>query len=186
MRLESPMDKMLRKFRTSIALPYVNPESKICDVGCGLNPYFIKQLSKNLINKPVGIDKTIDSNLASGIELRQADFEHFLPVAENEFDVITMLAVIEHLYDYAKVIADCFRGLKSGGRIILTTPSPRSKPILELLANLKIISYFGIYDHKRYFKKSDLYDILQSAGFEKVKVWQVALGLNTVALGYKP
>ena len=171
MKLESPVDKLLRKYRTNLVLPYVTSNMDICDLGCGANPVLLKYLSVVEAGRFVGMDNLVSNSFCGKIELRQADLNKMpLSMDDEEFDLITMLAVLEHLDEYSDVINECFRGLKRGGRIILTTPSPRSKPLLEFLANLRIISYAGIYDHKKYFKKEEIFGLLQQHGFTDIKV----------------
>ncbi|HBY56199.1 MAG TPA: hypothetical protein DEG23_05250 [Coxiellaceae bacterium] len=187
MRLESPIDKLLRYFRTKLVIPYVSPNMRICDLGCGVNPVLLKQLSTITVAKPVGIDFSVHNSSSANIELRMADLNKLpLPVNDKEFDLIIMLAVLEHLDNYYGVIIECFRGLKEGGKLMLTTPSPASKPLLEFLADLKIISRHGVYDHKKYFKKNEVFALLQQHGFIDIKIWSVACGLNTVAVATKP
>ena len=185
MKLESPIDKLLRYFRTKLVIPHVSPNMRICDLGCGANPVLLKHLATITTAKPVGLDFSVQNSSSTNIELRMADFNKLpLPISNKEFDLITMLAVLEHLDNYNEVISECFRGLKDGGKLMLTTPSPISKPILEFLADLKIISHHAIYDHKKYFKKNEVFDLLEK-NFIDIKVWSVACGLNTVAIATK-
>jgi len=186
MKLESPLDKLLRKYRINLVLSYVTPDINICDLGCGANPALLKHLSNIAAGKLVGIDRLVPNSAYTKIELRASDLNQMpLPIHAEEFDLITMLAVLEHLNNYHDVIGECSRGLKSGGKLILTTPSPMSKPLLEFLANLGIISYVGVYDHKKYFKKDEIFELLQKHYFTDIRVWNVACGLNTVALATK-
>jgi 2-polyprenyl-3-methyl-5-hydroxy-6-metoxy-1,4-benzoquinol methylase len=183
MKLESPFDQLLRKYRMNLVLPYVTSDMNICDLGCGVNPTLLKHLSNVTVGKLVGVDRLVLNSPSAKVELRASDFDQIpLPIDNAEFDLITMLAVLEHLDNYDAVINECFRGLKIGGKLILTTPSPRSKPILEFLANLGIVSYIGIYDHKKYFKEFEIFTLLQKYHFTDIRVWSVACGLNTVAL----
>ncbi|MBU0744992.1 MAG: class I SAM-dependent methyltransferase [Gammaproteobacteria bacterium] len=187
MKIESPIDRLLRKFRTNLVIPHITSNTLLCDIGCGANPTLLKQLSNTTINKSVGLDLLVPNNSFNNIELRKADFTQLpLPIKNGEFDLITMLAVLEHLDNYNEIINECFRGLKPRGKLLLTTPAPISKPLLELLANLRIISYTAIYDHKKYFNKHEIFDLLQNHGFTDIKVKSVAWGLNTVAIAIKP
>ena len=167
----------------ALPISHIKPKMKICDIGCGANPVLLNYISDIIFNKPVGLDFCVENYEDKNIELRKTDLDKLpLPVKEGEFDLITMLAVLEHLNNYDEVIGECKRGLKDGGKLLMTTPSPLSKPILELLANLRIISKAAIDDHKQYFKKSEISDLLRKHGFTDIKVWSVACGLNTVAL----
>jgi len=46
-----------------------------------------------------------------------------LPFSDGTFDVVFALDVIEHVPDEGRVIAEAVRVLRSGGRLVLTTPS---------------------------------------------------------------
>lgn len=43
---------------------------------------------------------------------------HDLPFADNQFDVVTSIAVFEHLYDPHKAVKEIFRVTKSGGSLV--------------------------------------------------------------------
>ncbi len=137
------------------------------------------------ISKGVGIDILVENGRDGNLELRRGDFTKRLPIADGEFGTITMLAIIEHLENPAPLLRECGRGLRRSGRIILTTPSPPSKPVLELLAWLHVISRKEIFDHKHYYNKEEIEGLLAAAGFRDVKAWAVSFGLNNMAVGFK-
>lgn len=185
MKFDAPIDAIIRYFRTKHAKKLIGNKSFLCDIGCGINPVLLNDPAI-IMQKKVGIDFLVTNSSNNNIELRQANLDQFpLPIKDAEFDVITMLAVLEHLNNPANVIAECFRGLKPEGKLIITTPSPISKPILESLARLHLISYEGVFDHKHYYKKSEIFALLNQASFSDIKIWHVALGLNTVAVAVK-
>lgn len=101
-----------------------------------------------------------------------------LPFDCEEFDVVTMLAVLEHLEKPFEIAKEIFRVLKPGGKLVLTVPSKYSKPILELLAYLHMVDSNEIRDHKRYFNKCDIKELFESVGFiiERHKYFQ--FGMN--------
>jgi SAM-dependent methyltransferase len=46
-----------------------------------------------------------------------------LPLRESTVDVVANLQVIEHLWDQAGFLRECFRVLRPGGRLLVTTPN---------------------------------------------------------------
>ncbi|MCK5026105.1 MAG: methyltransferase domain-containing protein, partial [Nanoarchaeota archaeon] len=105
---------------------------------------------------------------------------------DKSVDVIVSLAVLEHLENPLYILIELYRVLKEGGRIIITTPSPASKPILEFLAfNLKIISVEEIRDHKHYFNQKELRNIFKRAGFRDIKIKSFQFGLNNWLIARK-
>ncbi|MDD5368682.1 MAG: methyltransferase domain-containing protein [Anaerolineaceae bacterium] len=47
---------------------------------------------------------------------------HFAPFRDEQFDVVIMLEVLEHLYDPFRAVSECYRLLKPGGTAFITTP----------------------------------------------------------------
>lgn len=47
---------------------------------------------------------------------------HHAPILDQQFDIVVMLEVLEHLFDPSTAVAECFRILKPGGFLFLTTP----------------------------------------------------------------
>lgn len=54
------------------------------------------------------------------IRLRQVDLTR-IPFPDGTFDWVTSVSVIEHIPDYRRAIAEMFRVLRPGGRLLLTT-----------------------------------------------------------------
>ena len=70
-----------------------------------------------------GIDPVADpSAVSKGAEVIKGGSEE-MPFGDQEFDVITSCAVLEHLERPAKVFQEFYRVLKTGGRVALLTPS---------------------------------------------------------------
>lgn len=55
--------------------------------------------------------------------LKGVDLHGTLPFSNDEFDVVLLTEVIEHLESYLTVIREVGRILRPGGRLILTTPN---------------------------------------------------------------
>lgn len=96
------------------------------------------------------------------------DLEKPLPFKDKEFDLTVALAVIEHINNYSLLLNEMKRISRS---VILTTPSPKAKLILDTLAKMRVINREHILDHKIYIKKREL----ESFGFT---VYPFEMGLN--------
>jgi SAM-dependent methyltransferase len=46
-----------------------------------------------------------------------------LPLADSSVDIVINLQVIEHLWDQPQFVAECFRVLRPGGRLVMATPN---------------------------------------------------------------
>ncbi|WP_394960151.1 class I SAM-dependent methyltransferase [uncultured Helicobacter sp.] len=79
-----------------------------------------------------------------------------LPFENESFEIVTMLAVIEHLHAPIAMLQEIERVLVPNGILLLTAPSHAAKPVLEFLSyRLRLIDEREIRDHKRYYNKRD-------------------------------
>lgn len=79
---------------------------------------------------------------------------------DNEFDVVTMLDVLEHIDDENSALIEVKRILKKGGCIILTVPA----------YGWLWSKWDEVLHHKRRYTKQALIKILEKAGFKVEKV----------------
>jgi SAM-dependent methyltransferase len=90
-----------------------------------------------------------------------------LELEDASFDLIVAHQILEHV-DHFKALAECFRCLKPGGRLIATTP------VIETWETTYVnpaaitprdrLLHFGQKDHTRYFGR-DVKDHMRAAGF---------------------
>lgn len=185
--LDKPLDKFIRWLRFDNLIREITPGSVVCDLGCGKDLKFLRYISSK-IEKGIGIDKNCEDFQEGNLQRIGLKVDGSLPLENESVDIVTMSAILEHLDRPEDVLKECYRALKKDGKIVLTTPSPTAKPILELLAfRLKIIDAEEIRDHKNYFSKTDLKNILNKSGFdrEKIKVSSFEFGLNNKAVSIK-
>ncbi len=185
--LDKPLDKFIRWLRFDNLIREITPNSVVCDLGCGKDLKFLRYISSK-IEKGIGIDKNCEDFQEGKLQRIGLKVDGDLPLEKESVDIVTMSAILEHLEHPEDVLKECYRALKKGGKIILTTPSPVAKPILEILAfRLKIIDAEEIRDHKNYFSKKDLKKILINSGFEQknIKVSSFEFGLNNKAVAIK-
>ncbi|MEY4457260.1 MAG: hypothetical protein RLY15_1524 [Bacteroidota bacterium] len=158
----------LRKKQVLKEFPQNKKEISLLDIGCGWNAELLNDLEP-YISRGVGIDFKAPDSPSSKITTYKSYLNEALPFKNNEFDIVTMLAVLEHLENPAAVLSEIQRVLKKDGLLILTVPSWIAKPILEFLAfKLGIVDKNEILDHKRYFNRYDLFDLFSN--FKKLKI----------------
>src|SRR5438046_1187840 len=116
------VDRLVARMRFRAAYPFINPGTRVCDLGCGLEAAFL-DYAADRIAQGVGLDDQV----AVGVEGRwkrvRADLQSPLPFADSEFDHVVMLAVLEHLKDPESVLVEAFRVIAPGGSLIMTWPS---------------------------------------------------------------
>jgi 2-polyprenyl-3-methyl-5-hydroxy-6-metoxy-1,4-benzoquinol methylase len=185
---KSLLDIIIEKIRWAKVIPEIKNNPNVLDLGCGYEaPLLISKIKK--IKTGTGIDISVSNNIIiPNVHLINGSLNERIDLPSNKFDLITALAIIEHLDKPKVMIEESFRLLKNGGSLIITTPSLFGKYILELLAfKLKLISQQEISDHKRYYTKNNLTELLIKYGFkkDKIKLKYFFFGLNMFAKATK-
>ena len=170
------LENFLSLRRMKIAQKLIEKHGKngsILDIGCGSYPLL---LINSKFNETYGIDQTIiDTKLKHlNISLIKHDIhvDGKLPFQNDYFDVITMLAVIEHL-EYNQIynlLKECYSKLKKDGILIITTPAKWSNYPLNLMAKLYLVSPEEIKEHKNAFTLSELNLVLLKANFKESNI----------------
>jgi 2-polyprenyl-3-methyl-5-hydroxy-6-metoxy-1,4-benzoquinol methylase len=109
-----------------------------------------------------------------------------MPEAEP-FDVITMLAVLEHVprAEQSVVASGCARLLKSGSRVIITVPSPRVDAILKGLRAVRLVEGMSLEQHYG-FEPREVVPLFTGAALRLVVHRTFQLGLNNLFVFQKP
>lgn len=169
------IDRVLQDLRFAQVKPYVNAQSRVLDVGC-LDGALEKKLGP--FADYFGLDPSAPASERSGIRFARGFFPH-PDVPADSFDVLTALAVLEHVpRDEQLAFADaCRRVLAPGGRLVITVPSPLVDPILDVLMKLRFAD--GMETEQHYgFKPTETRDLFEGAGFSLEKHARFELGLN--------
>jgi 2-polyprenyl-3-methyl-5-hydroxy-6-metoxy-1,4-benzoquinol methylase len=102
----------------------VKNNSVILDLG-GYDGFVVYNLKKNIPNLNVIVVDINESGLQvakeRGVNILNASALE-LPITDNRADVILCLDLIEHVKEDSKLLKEITRVLKTGGKIILTTP----------------------------------------------------------------
>jgi SAM-dependent methyltransferase len=143
-----PLLARLRARRANqLILPALR-EGRILDIGCGSYPYFLSHTS---FKEKFAIDQQPPATTRNDIHWHTLDLnsEPKLPFEDGYFNVITMLAVVEHLDPNSLVILfqEAYRTLKPGGMVVVTTPAAWSDPLLKWMARFYLVSPEEIHEH---------------------------------------
>ncbi len=144
-----PFLAQMRAKKANQLIPANLRSGRILDIGCGSFPYFLSHTS---FKEKFAIDQQPPSGDASFIHWYSLNLDEIpkLPFQDGFFDVITMLAVIEHLdpNSLVSIFSEAYRTLVPGGVLILTTPAAWSDGILRRMAQLNLVSAEEIDEHK--------------------------------------
>jgi SAM-dependent methyltransferase len=97
-----------------------------------------------------------------------------------------MLAVLEHLTEPARLLAEAYRILLPGGSLIMTWPSPAVDPILEVLTRIKLVhDELGFDQHQPRIPTEKLKEMLRDIGFTRFEAGRFEMGLNNWLVAHK-
>jgi 2-polyprenyl-3-methyl-5-hydroxy-6-metoxy-1,4-benzoquinol methylase len=147
----TPIDRALQRCRLAKAVKYIAPGTRVLDIGSSDGALF--QRLGDRLGSGLGVDPTLPADRELGrIQFKAGYFPAAIPAGSELFDVITMLAVLEHFPDaaYASLGTDCARFLKPGGRLVITVPSPLVDHILAVLKSLRLIDGMSLEEHHGY------------------------------------
>jgi len=183
---EPILEPLFRELRFGVALSDLKKiligKSMVLDYGCGPEAKFNSYLKLKKINfdNYCGYDPLLKKDIVKNKLIITSDWNQ---ISINQFDLVTMFAVLEHLpypnFDYLSII----ERLKVGGYLLLTTPTKLSKPVLEFLSyKLGIVSCREIEEHQHYFDLNEIEKLFLKYGLkvETKKVFE--FGMNNYVL----
>ena len=140
-------------------IQFLGPEDIVLDVGCGTGESLVA--IADVVREVHGADydeAAVDEARAKcdreNIEFCVQDALH-LTFDEDCFDVVVCSNVMEHVPDDRRLLDNCWRVLKPGGRLILEVPLLRARPF-----------GFPLLDsHLREYQREPLLSLVSDAGF---------------------
>ncbi len=171
-------DYFIQWWRMQVAARWIPNGSRVLDIGCHQGE-FLEMLGEK-IAPSVGIDPLLQPGRDSkGHQLLSMEFQRGLPFEDGSFDVIVLLATIEHMQQKSDVARESGRLLRKGGRVVITVPSLLVDKILSLLLFFRIVDGMSLEEHHG-FSPDDLPAIFLPEGFRLERVRRFQLGLNNL------
>lgn len=162
----------------------------LVDLGCDYEQTLMKMV-RSKMSRVIGLDMVVKNSSQKALkadpswQLVQADLTKRLPLPTKTADVVTMLAVLEHLPGPEKVVKEVYRILKPGGAVLITVPAPKAEQILPALAKMHFVRQEMIDQHENYFTDAHLRKILKAAGFKNIFITRWEFGFNTFVRAQK-
>ena len=195
-RGDGALEDFLGRRRSRLAdglIPAQWRTGRVLDIGCGVHPQFLLHTE---FGEKHALDKLTTPEYGGRyreekIALIHCDIETETrrPYDDDCFDVVTMLAVVEHLrlMRLIPIMMEVHRILKPGRKYILTTPPLWTRLLLRLMARLGLVSPEEIREHKYAYSSAIIRSALQEAGFPEgnIRVGYFELGMNMWASAAK-
>lgn len=183
--------------REDLVLSLLDTAETLLDVGCSDGSLILK--ARNIFKEIYGIDisqsrinnaKQITAEKFPNdrdIHLSVCNINNKIDFPDDLFDVVTSIAVIEHIFDPYFVVGEIHRVLKKDGIFIVNVPNIAyikhrirllfgHLPVTSSAYNWKEIGWDG--GHLHYFTRKTFCKLLQECGFEIIKVTGSGLFAN--------
>ena len=168
--LDGLLSNYLRRRRREQVVPYIARAKRILDVCCG------RCLWKGIIGPSqyyLGLE--IEAGIVEqNREDSQLDFAVFdvssddFTTLPGEFDLVIMLASIEHFRNPRHVLREISPKIAKGGIIALTTPAPGGERILEIGARVGLFAS-DKHQHAKLLGRSDLAELASAASLRMIR-----------------
>ena len=180
------VDQLVRDLRIAQAAGQIPPGARVLDVGCHDGALF-RRLGPAL-RDGLGLDPALRGPLhGERYRLEPGAFPAAAPDEPGAFDVVTMLAVLEHLEpDEQKSAAEAaYRLLTVGGLLIATVPSPVVDSLLAWLIRLRVLDGMEAEQHHG-FDPDHVVPLMEGVGLRLVRHRRFELRLNHLFVFERP
>jgi len=174
------IDIFLQRERIKTTIPYIQNGMSVLDIGCSNGELFELYREKDIEISGIGLDPDIESDIIKkNYQLIKDSFPS--SKVSGTFDVITALAVLEHISDEKidEFIYSCKKHLKANGKVIITVPHPFVDTILKVLIFLKIIDGMEAEQHHG-FDIQRVAGLFEKCGFNLLKHKRFQFGMNNL------
>jgi SAM-dependent methyltransferase len=180
------VDQAIRDLRIAQAVAHIPPDSRVLDVGCH-DGALLRRLGPTL-REGIGLDPVLRAPLdGDRYRLLPGTFPSDVTDGPGTFDVITMLAVLEHFApdDLKAVAVTAATLLRPGGVLIATVPSPVVDSLLAWMTRLRILDGMEAEQHHG-FDPGEVVPLMAGAGLRLVRHQRFELGLNHLFVFERP
>jgi SAM-dependent methyltransferase len=126
----------------------LTPDSRVLDIGAGRGHMarrvaaWLREAGGDVAAQMVAGDIDPSTFEATEVPFRVIDFNRPMPFDDASFDLLYAIEVTEHLHRPYDFLAECFRLLRPGGWLVVSTPN-----VLELQSRLRYLltGFWNLY-----------------------------------------
>ena len=170
------LDRLLQRLRIAQVSPFVQRDARVLDIGCAEGALY--QAVPN-IGSYVGIDPDVTPSSSAKVRFVRDVFPTPQLSDTDTFDVISALAVLEHVPQPAQAgfAGACARHLAPNGMLAITVPAPIVDSILALLKGARLID--GMHEEEHFgYDPAQTPSLFEAHGLRLVRHRRFELGLN--------
>ncbi|MBA3807979.1 MAG: methyltransferase domain-containing protein [Solirubrobacterales bacterium] len=169
------LEPVAHSLRSGFLREHVAPGERVLDVGCGEGVFAAELAAAGA--QVIAIDVAEEPLRRARarhpeLDLRLVDDAGPWPLPDAALDVVWAGEVIEHVPDTAAWLSEVRRVLRSGGSLLLSTPT--NGPLALLGAAVSRRAFAARFDprsdHLRFYSPATLSGLIEDFGFEKVTV----------------
>jgi 2-polyprenyl-3-methyl-5-hydroxy-6-metoxy-1,4-benzoquinol methylase len=174
------LDRNLQDQRIRRVVRFVPAGGALLDVGCFDGRLLDRVADRTTLR--VGVDPLASPASSNGCQIIASGFLD-LSGFDGTFDVVTMLAVLEHvpLDDLRAWAQATLRVLRPGGVLAATIPSPLTDRVLDVLIRLRVLDGME-FDQHHGVEPESVVSTFRDAGFDVVERKRFQLGLNNLVV----
>lgn len=106
-----------------VVLDLIHPGMRVLDVGCGLGTFVKAAAQLGAVSIGLEQNETAAADAqAGGIDVRTQTVEHFALGQTNNFDIVTIFQVIEHVQPILPFVTAAYECVKPGGLLFISVP----------------------------------------------------------------
>lgn len=152
---------------------------RLLEIGCGDGSRLaaLRELGWRVEGQEID-PKAVQHCLTKGLQVHEGSLES-LTIEEGSFDIILMSHVLEHVHRPKEFLKICFRLLKPGGRLVLSTPNANSlghKIYRHYWRPLEAPRHIIVYTPRA------ISNLLQESGFTRFSVNTIPLNFELISM----